>query len=416
MTTRQAPDPSRTAAMGPVRGTALYVSAVLGPGILTLPALAAHKAGPAFLIALSALLALSVPLALTYAALGQRGIRGGLPAHVREAFGPRAGSVVTALFYLGVPPGVGALGLFGGGYLAQATGRQHTALAVAIALVLLTWTLNTTGLRASATVQVVLTGLLLVVIVVTVAAAAPHVDAARFDPVAPHGWTSLLPATFLLVWVLTGWEASANLSDSLRPGQLRRVTLTAVAIIAAAFIALSVVIVGTLGTESLGAAPVADLARIGLGSSAMSVTVALALVLTLGNMNAYVASLGAIGRTIPAARRIPGGPLGIPSLIALAGLALTAGDTHAAEVLVAVTAASQVPVLALAAAAGLRLLPRGAPRTTAAIATAATAALVIPAGWYLIAPVTLTIGVLLLTRHRSGPTTKPRKKMNTCAA
>lgn len=415
MTTRQAPDPSRTVAMGPVRGTALYVSAVLGPGILTLPALAAGKAGPAFLIALVALLALSVPLALTFAALGQRGVRGGLPAHVTEAFGPRAGSVVTALFYLGVPPGVGALGLFGGGYLAEATGHRHTALAVAAALVLLTWVLNTAGLRASATVQVALTGVLLVVITVTVVAAVPHFDTTRFDPVAPQGWTSLLPATFLLVWVLTGWEASANLADGLRPRQLRRVALTAVAVIAAAFLGLSVVMVGVLGTSGLGVAPVADLARIGLGSSAMTVTVVLALVLTLGNMNAYVASLGAIGRTVPAARRVRGGPLGIPSLIALAGLAVTAGDAHAAEALVAVTAASQVPVLALAAAAGVRLLPRGASRTAAAIATAATAALVIPAGWYLLAPVVLTVGVLLVPRRRGGPTAKPGKEMDPCA-
>ena len=42
--------------------TALYVGAVLGPGVLILPALAAEAAGPASVLAWAALLALSAPL------------------------------------------------------------------------------------------------------------------------------------------------------------------------------------------------------------------------------------------------------------------------------------------------------------------------------------------------------------------
>jgi amino acid efflux transporter len=41
-------------------GAALYVGAVLGPGVLLLPALAAEAAGPASILAWVALLALSV--------------------------------------------------------------------------------------------------------------------------------------------------------------------------------------------------------------------------------------------------------------------------------------------------------------------------------------------------------------------
>ena len=52
--------------------TALYVGAVLGPGVLILPALAAEAAGPASVIAWVGLLALSAPLAITFAALGVR--------------------------------------------------------------------------------------------------------------------------------------------------------------------------------------------------------------------------------------------------------------------------------------------------------------------------------------------------------
>lgn len=66
-TTQVSTDPRVTIvpSIGPVRGTAMYFAAVLGPGVLTLPALAAQQAGPAFLITLVALLALSAPLAST---------------------------------------------------------------------------------------------------------------------------------------------------------------------------------------------------------------------------------------------------------------------------------------------------------------------------------------------------------------
>src|SRR4051812_35685063 len=68
-------------------GAALYVGAVLGPGVLFLPALAARAAGPASILAWAALLALSAPLAVTFAALGVRHPEaGGTAAYARAAF------------------------------------------------------------------------------------------------------------------------------------------------------------------------------------------------------------------------------------------------------------------------------------------------------------------------------------------
>jgi amino acid efflux transporter len=83
--------------------TALYVGAVLGPGVLILPALAAEAAGPASVLAWVALLALSAPLAITFAALGVRYPEaGGTAAYARAAFGPRAGAVTGWWFLAGV--------------------------------------------------------------------------------------------------------------------------------------------------------------------------------------------------------------------------------------------------------------------------------------------------------------------------
>ena len=87
------PDPRNTACMTGTlstrSATALYVGAVLGPGVLIVPALAAEAAGPASVLAWAALLALSAPLAMTFAALGVRQPEaGGTAAYARAAFGP----------------------------------------------------------------------------------------------------------------------------------------------------------------------------------------------------------------------------------------------------------------------------------------------------------------------------------------
>jgi amino acid efflux transporter len=77
------------------QGAALSIGAVLGTGVIALPALAAETAGPASLLAWLALIALSVPLATTFAALGARyPDSGGVSTYVRRAFGGRAAAVV----------------------------------------------------------------------------------------------------------------------------------------------------------------------------------------------------------------------------------------------------------------------------------------------------------------------------------
>src|SRR3954463_12733341 len=87
-------------------GTALSVGAVLGTGVISLPALAARAAGPASLVAWAALVLLSVPLAATFAALGARfPDGGGVSTYARRAFGPGAATLVGWCFYVTIPVG-----------------------------------------------------------------------------------------------------------------------------------------------------------------------------------------------------------------------------------------------------------------------------------------------------------------------
>jgi len=80
---------------------ALYMSSVLGSGILVLPGLAAQIAGPASLVAWVALSIISYPLAYTFASLSaRRPESGGVYSFARESLGPRAASAVGWLFIL----------------------------------------------------------------------------------------------------------------------------------------------------------------------------------------------------------------------------------------------------------------------------------------------------------------------------
>ncbi|MDQ6851932.1 MAG: amino acid transporter, partial [Actinomycetota bacterium] len=77
--------------LGTGRATALYIGALLGPGLLLLPGLAASLAGPASVLAWLGLLAVSGLLAWVFSSLGARFPgRGGAAGYAAAGLGDRA--------------------------------------------------------------------------------------------------------------------------------------------------------------------------------------------------------------------------------------------------------------------------------------------------------------------------------------
>src|ERR1700761_4979501 len=150
--------PTHSGSLSVMQGAALYVGAVLGTGVIALPALAAEAAGPASLLAWLALVALSVPLAATFAALGARyPDAGGVSTYVRNAFGPRVAAVIGWCFYFAVPAGAPAAGMFGGAYVASAFGGgEVTVVGTAAALMLIVPVANAFGVAVSGRLQLML--------------------------------------------------------------------------------------------------------------------------------------------------------------------------------------------------------------------------------------------------------------------
>jgi amino acid efflux transporter len=384
-------------------GTALYVGAVLGPGVLLLPALAAEAAGPASVIAWVALLALSVPLATTFAALGVRQPEaGGTAAYVRNAFGRRAGAVTGWWFLTGVVLGAPAVALIGGFYVADLLGAGRVgAVAAAAGMMATVMAANAAGLRATARLQLALAGLLAALVLVAIVTALPESHAEHWTPFAPHGWAAVGTAASLLMLSFIGWEAVSHLAGELPDParQLPRAIFAALAVVVVLYLGLAVATVGVLGTSAPSDVPLADLMAAGLGAPGRTATAVLAVLLTMGSMNAYVAgatklagALAAEG-TAPAAFARPQRTVALLALLGAILLAPLAAGLLDVDALIRACGASFVAVYVISTAAGARILDGGA-RRAAAVAFAAVTVVFAFSGPFLLVPAAIAAAVL----------------------
>ncbi len=381
-----------------LQGAALTVGGVLGTGVITLPALAARAAGPASLVAWLALVLISVPLAATFGALGARfPDAGGVATYVRQAFGSKAGAMVGWCFYSAVPIGAPAASMMAGHYVAVAFGGGRvTVLGVSLALILGVGAMNARGVRLSGKVQLAFSAVLALLILVTVAVAAPHARPSAIGPFAPHGVAGVVAAAGLLVWAFAGWEAVAPVAAEYRSPR-RDVPLAtgiAVAVVGVLYLGLAATTVLVLGpAAATSTAPLSDLMALAIGDGARVATAGVAVLLSIGAMNAYFAGSAKLGSALGRDGALPawfaaGSGVGqVPrrSLAVVTGLScVTLGITAVLGLeldfwlLLATSAFGVVYVLGTAAA--VRLLPPGWARRGAVVAVVASVALAISIG------------------------------------
>lgn len=396
-----APDPLTVGGLGVSQGAALTLGAVLGTGVISLPALAAHEAGPASLVAWLALVLLSIPLASTFAALGARyPDGGGVSTYARRAFGARVATLVGWCFYFAIPLGAPAAAGFAGAYVADSTGGgRQTQLATAGLLIGAVAVMNWFGIRVSGRVQLAIAAMLAVLLMVATLVSLPHASTANLTPFAPHGWAAVGSAAALLIWAFAGWEVVTSLSSEYRhPARdIGRATVIALVVMGVLYLGVAFATVAVLG-EHTSKAPLSDLLVRGFGEPARGVTTVVAVLLSLGAMNAYFAGSARLGAALGRDGSLPGwfahgstagqvprrslavvtaGALGTLGVVAVTGVPVE-------RTMLLVTGAFSL-VYVVGTAAAIRLLPsRSWVRRGAVVAFASTLVLLGLTGRYLL--------------------------------
>ena len=430
VTSQPAAAPAR-GSLGLVQGTALYIASVLGTGLLVLPGLAAEVAGPASIVAVIAVLGLSVPLAGTFAVLAARyPDPGGVASYVRRALGDTAARMTGYWFMFGVCAGAPVVAVLGGEYVAAVAGIDRSAVPIiAAAIFIPPFVSNAFGVRIAGWVQFVLTALLLAVVVGVVAVAAPAVEPQHFTPFLPHGWAGVGTAISLFIWAFAGWEVGTHISGEFRNPRRIIPIATAIALVVtgACYLVLQVITVGALGdTAGDGQVPLLELARLrSPGAGAIAVGI-IAGIVALGVLNAYLAAFAKLGASLAsagdlprwfakgvAAGEVPRRALGLTAVVAMTYFALMVWSGLDLTPFILVHTSSMVAIYALGMVAAVRLLRRGTfGWWLAVIAAVLCAGMLVLAVRSLLPAAVLAVVALIVTvvRRRLGPRSKERPR------
>ena len=289
--------------LGLVQASALYVAAVLGTGILVLPSLAVVKAGPASILAVVAVLLLSVPLAGTFAVLASRfPDSGGVASYVRRALGPTAARMAGYWFFFGVCVGTPVVATLGAQYVVSIFGGpREVVVFVAVLILVPPFVSNAFGLRVSGVVQLVLTGALVGIVILVIALASPAADVSNFTPFMPQGWGGVGAAISLFVWAFAGWEAVTHIAGEFRDPRrtIPLATAIAIVVVGAAYFALQIVTIAVLGNSAADSSvPLVDLVATTAPGAGPAVVAAIATVVAVGVLNAYLGAFAKLGAAL----------------------------------------------------------------------------------------------------------------------
>jgi amino acid efflux transporter len=180
---------------------------------------------------------------------------------------------------------------------------------------------NYMGIRFTGRVQVATVAAILAALAIAVVASAPRIAPANYTPFLPNGVASIGTAAALIMWSYLGYENTSNVAEEFRDPErdFHRSVVISVVLISGLYLAVAVVTVGT-GAYSVGGGvtPFAAMMSDAFGSYGGTFVAVLAVFVTFGTVNAYVAGMarvyyaaardGVFPRTLAAVDRKTGAP------------------------------------------------------------------------------------------------------------
>ncbi|TLY00282.1 MAG: amino acid permease, partial [Thaumarchaeota archaeon] len=275
---------------------ALYVSSVLGSGVLVLPGLAAQLAGPASLLAWVLLSIVSYPFAYTFASLSARKPEaGGIYSFTKESFGVRVATVTGWLFALWFVTGGPAVMLIAASYVAYAfpMSRAETFV-VAGGIIFSVFVVNYRGIVMSNKVQLAVVVSIVALLLATVISSSYLVRLENLEPFLPNGLLPIGVCAALIFWSFLGYENVSNVAEEFSDPKkdFHRSILLSVALVSGLYVAVAFVTVGTLSYKSGGSvAPFAAILSNVLGVYGAIGTAILAVFIIFGTANAYMTGM-----------------------------------------------------------------------------------------------------------------------------
>ncbi|WP_459502976.1 APC family permease [Bacillus sp. C1] len=288
------------------KGTALYVGAVLGSGILILPGMTASIAGPSAIVSWFLMILLSIPLAFTFAFLSiEYPSAGGIATFSEKAFGRNVGAIIGWCFFIAGSVGQIIVSLTGGMYIAKVFDFPvYFAYAIAFLILSIAIWFNFFGLQISGVFQVCIGVSTFLILLLTIVCSLPTIEMKNMSlNVSEAEIQSILQASLFIFWSFFGWEAISSLAPEFKSPRKRNIIFStgiAIVIIGFLYIGIAASVIGTksysIGFDNSTALVI--VIKNTLGDQFAWLVGLVAFIICLGTTNAFIASMSRLGYSL----------------------------------------------------------------------------------------------------------------------
>ncbi|MGG0290526.1 amino acid permease [Bacillus pacificus] len=288
------------------KGTALYVGAVLGSGILILPGMIASVAEGNAIVSWLVMISLSIPLAFTFAFLSiEYPSAGGIATFSEKAFGKNVGAIIGWSFYIAGSVGQIVVSLTGGMYIVKVfTLSAYFSYVIALIILSISIGFNLYGLQISGLFQICIGVLTFIILIVTIISSLPYIEMKHINVhISMQKINPILEASLLIFWSFFGWEAITSLAPEFKTPRKRNIILStgfAIVIIGVLYIGIALSVIGTKSyhINADNTTALVLVIKRTLGDQFAWIIGFLAFIICLGTTNAFIASMGRLGYSL----------------------------------------------------------------------------------------------------------------------
>ncbi|MGE1108513.1 APC family permease [Bacillus wiedmannii] len=288
------------------KGTALYVGAVLGSGILILPGMTASVAEGNAIVSWLIMILLSIPLAFTFAFLSiEYPSAGGIATFAEKAFGKNIGAIIGWCFFIAGSVGQIVVSMTGGMYIVKVFALSpYFSYVIAFIILSISIVFNLCGLKMSGLFQVCIGLLTFFILLITIISSLPYIEIKNINVhISMQEINPILEASLLIFWSFFGWEAIASLAPEFKSPRKRNIILStgfAIVIIGVLYIGIALSVIGTKSyhINADNTTALVLVMKQALGDQLAWIIGFVAFIICLGTTNAFIASIGRLGYSL----------------------------------------------------------------------------------------------------------------------